>query len=194
MHIHTGIRCWLAGVLSLILVQASVLKADTLPTDVSGEQGYSSILEAVKAASDRYNPLSIATDTEHFGAILRTMGNSPTSTPRFTYSHSAARRGQDSFRFKVKLVKGEKLVAIWHTHGRRHPVHRFFSASDVTTAHKLGLPFYLADYTGSLKVYDPAREVAGFSAAKTARRITSGRSKGAVVKDIEYNAVRIRVR
>jgi hypothetical protein len=193
MQSLTGFLIWLAGLLSLVLVQVHTALADTATQRMSGE-GYSSMLEAVRAASDKYNPVSIATDTEHFGVIFKKEVQTSTSAPRFTYTHAAVRSGQDSFRFKVRPAPDETLVAIWHTHGRRHPLHRFFSECDIATAHKLGLPFYLADYTGILKVYDPANGVSGYSTGKKAGRVRSDRSGGTVVKDVEANAVRIRVR
>lgn len=69
----------------------------------------------------------------------------------------------DSFGIRVRMSKGEHIVAIYHTHpGCTYAdTSARFSPQDVDTAARLNVPSYigvLADKT--IRVYDPHRDVA----------------------------------
>jgi hypothetical protein len=160
---------------------------------------YKSILEAVTAASDRYNPESITTDTEHFGIILKAVSKSADQgapVDSYRYTHATAKKRQDSFRLKVKIPAGYQLAAVWHTHGRRNPAHRFFSPTDVRTANRLQVPVYLADYTGILKVYSPDDHGSSNSPGlgRNSVALLKRPARGTVIRDNQGDLVTVRVR
>lgn len=141
--------------------------------------GFSSELAAVIAASDHYNPISIAEDREYMGAILQL-------SSRFFFTAEAGEQGRDRITVKVRVPNGADIVAFWHTHGREARERRYFSEVDTQLARKWKRPFYLADHTGVLKVFRPEQRV------MTARRARSlglpgkrGFATGQVVAD-EY--------
>jgi len=114
--------------------------------DPCASQLFASELDAVRAAADRYNPQSIREDREYMGAIFELEGG-------FGYTVSAASRREDNWRLTIPSMEWNRIRAFWHTHGDASSEHRYFSDADTSSAKKFGRPFYLADYTGYLKVY-----------------------------------------
>ncbi len=109
---------------------------------------YPSELAAVKAAADIYNPLSIRENREYMGTLYN-VGD------QFAYTVTSGVPGASSIELKIPPVDWDNIVAFWHTHGNRSPERRYFSDVDTQTVEKYGKPFYLADYTGVLKVFRP---------------------------------------
>ena len=161
---------------------------------IAGTQ-YRSIVETVTAASNLHNPESIATDKEHFGAILRRVDQEGHAGASYFYTHGVASRKDGSFRFRLALTKGDVLVAIWHTHGGRHPRNRYFSRSDIDTATTLNVPIYLADFMGILRVYDPAKPPGKGSRRRSAysNKVDKIASRGTIVRDEQDNELRVSV-
>lgn len=112
---------------------------------------FDSIHQAVVAAANQYNPISVDEDREFLGAIVLLDGQY-----RFTVGNGA--RGQDTVSLRLMLPPTAKVVAFWHTHGDAAPNRRYFSATDAALAKQWQLPFYLADYTGALRVFDPVTD------------------------------------
>ena len=107
------------GTVLLLLIAAA---APAAPPD---SQWFGSELEAVVSATRQYNPQSIREDREFMGAILR-------HDDCYTFTVGAGQPGRDRIAVRIAVPAGAEIVAFWHTHGARHPSHRYFS--DVDTA------------------------------------------------------------
>lgn len=68
-------------------------------------------------------------------------------------------RGErESFRLSVKLAKGERLAALFHTHPGSDSLAEKFSGQDVSTADALNVPSYiLIVESHHVRVYEPKR-------------------------------------
>ncbi len=130
------------------VVQTTIVKDAEVPPG-----GYATVDSAVIAASNRFNPDSIKRNREHVGAIVACNG-------AMFYTHGKGRPAVTPVRFSIAVPEGCSLRALWHTHGGRGRHRQFFSASDTETAEKLGVPFYLANYKGELRVFHPGKESA----------------------------------
>lgn len=149
---------------------------------------YNSELEAVIAAANTYNPLSVKEDREYFGIIFR-------EREKFYFTVSKANRRSNSFQFKISAEQFTKATALWHTHGGIYSSHRYFSDTDTDSADRLKLPFYLADYTGYLKVFRPGDPtLSAFVARRLGLPRHNGYAIGSQVLDKFGRPVRIRVR
>lgn len=141
---------------------------------------FTTIKEAVVAAANRYNPMSIQQDREFLGAIVMLDGQY-----RYTVGHGES--GQDTVSLRLQIPKNAKVVAFWHTHGDAAPNRRYFSKIDTQLAEQWQLPFYLADYTGALRIFEP-----GVSRIRYAGMRSGGSySKGSRVHDASGSAIRI---
>jgi len=151
-------------------------------------QFFSSELDAVRAAADIYNPLSIREDREYVGAIFESEG-------KFHYSVSAASRRTDNWSLAISNVEWDSVRAIWHTHGDASSHHRYFSDADTRSAKKFGLPFYLADYTGYLKVFRSGdKTLSRTAASRLSLPRQSGYAIGQFVRDAQNRPIRVKVR
>tara|TARA_R110002073_G_scaffold212558_2_gene372880 strand:- start:178 stop:741 length:564 start_codon:yes stop_codon:yes gene_type:complete len=145
-------------------------------------------LEAVIAAADSYNPRSIREDREYVGAIFEEDG-------KFGYTVAANPRRKDSWRLSVARVEWDRIRAFWHTHGDASPQHRYFSNSDTESVERLGVPFYLADYTGYLKIFRSGdRLLSPFAASRLNLPRQSGFAVGEYARDAVRRPVRVKVR
>ena len=146
---------------------------------------YNNEIEAVVAASDEYNPRSIEEDREYMGAILYSHG-------RYSYTVEGGEVGQDQITVRIRVPAGSSIAAFWHTHGAAANDRSYFSEVDTTLATEWNKPFYLADYTGVLKVFNPGDKL--MSQAK-ARRLglpeRNGFSKGRRVQDLRGRAIQV---
>ncbi len=146
---------------------------------------YQSELAAVKAAADIYNPLSIREDREYMGTIY-IVGD------QFAYTVTAGARGANSVALKIPRANWNNTVAFWHTHGDSSSHHRYFSDVDTQTVEKYGKPFYLADYTGFLKVFRPGgRTMSNITARRLGLSYVRGFSTGEFVTDEFNRAVKV---
>ena len=146
---------------------------------------YNNEIEAVVAASDEYNPRSIEEDREYMGVILYSHG-------RYSYTVEGGEVGQDQITVRIRVPAGSSIAAFWHTHGAAANDRSYFSEVDTALATEWNKPFYLADYTGVLKVFKPGDKL--MSQAK-ARRLglpeRSGFSKGSRVQDLRGRAIQV---
>lgn len=157
-------------------------------TEPCASQLYASELDAVRAAADRFNPLSIKEDREYMGAIFETEG-------KYGYTFSASARRKDNWRLSIPSIEWDRVRAFWHTHGDASSQHRYFSAADTSSAKKFGLPFYLADYTGYLKVFRSSDKTLNpISAGRLNLPRQSGFAIGEYVRDNLSRVVRVKVR
>lgn len=121
--------------------------------------GFASELEAVRAATNRFNPVSISLDTEFIGAVLRKNG-------RYFYSAQRGHHGRDRVSLHLFYPGDYELVAFWHTHGAAAAERVFFSDFDTRVVKETGKPFYLADHSGELKVFRPGSHTLSAARAK----------------------------
>ncbi len=117
-------------------------------TSELSSSSYDSELAAVVAAVNKFNPRSILEEREYIGGILRHQN-------QYYYSVSAGKRGEHNVSAKIRFPKSMQLVALWHTHAGFGASRRYFSKVDIKQAKKLNKPFYMANYTGELKVFRP---------------------------------------
>lgn len=152
---------------------------------------FGSIEAAVVAASNRFNPESIKRDVEYLGAILRHHLQPDT----YIYTWQAGQVGVDKVRARIPIAAGYEIVAFWHTHGGEHHTRRFFSEDDIELASSWNLPFYLADHTGRLKVFEKGqRTLFGFANRSVGASPFSKLAKGRVVLDESGTAFQIETR
>jgi hypothetical protein len=126
----------------LLLVVSTSVFAGIGPND------YPSAEAAAHAAGRLYYQQSASEDREFIGGIIR-------FGVRYTYTVTAGDRGADQVRTTLRLPSGSALVAVWHTHGSPHSSRKYFSAVDTKLVTRLGLPFYLMDPSGKLRVFSP---------------------------------------
>jgi hypothetical protein len=166
---------------------AALLTTPATPADPA-RNWFRSELDAVVSAAQHYNPLSIREDREFMGAILR-------RDDHYTFTVGAGAPGADRVSVRIVVPEGYELVAFWHTHGAAHHVHRYFSHIDTALVRKWQKRFYLADYTGTLKVMAPG---AATLSQHRARRLglppRSGYARGDVVADDDGAPIRIATR
>jgi hypothetical protein len=166
-------------------IRTELVRDEGVPSD-----GFPSINAAVIAASNRFNPESVANNQEHVGGVLRCRGAG------FLYTHGKGEAGVPSVRFSVTVRPGCELVALWHTHGARQDHKRYFSPTDTRTAESIGVPFYMANHTGALRVFEPGDRV--FTKKRVAGSLSQvlpkGSAWGSAVVDNEDNRVRIATR
>ena len=122
------------------------------------------------------------------GAVLRAGG-------RYSYTVGAGEPGRDKITVTIRVPDGNDVVAFWHTHGARAQSNRYFSDVDTRLVRRLKKPFYLADYTGSLKVMVPGgRTLSRLRARRLGLPARTGYAVGQVVNDASGNPVRIPTR
>ena len=152
------------------------------------EEGFGSELEAIKAVADLYNPLSIKQDREYIGTVFRN-GD--------LFGFTVGPRGTSGDRVSIRIDREsmQETVALWHTHGGHSSNNRYFSEVDTRTAEQFNLPFYLADYTGYLKVYRPGdATLSPFVARRLGLNYGRGFALGTYVQDRYSRPVRIKTR
>ncbi len=172
------------------LLTLTTLTVLSLPVGASPpiEQLFPDELSAVRAAVNSYNPISVREDREFMGLILHRDG-------AFDFTVVAGKRGADSISFTVDREQWQQAVALWHTHGGTSPRYRYFSDVDTRTAVHTGLPFYLADYTGFLKVFRPGdRMLSAFAARRLGLGQIAGYAVGSPVREPNGRAIRVATR
>lgn len=170
------------GCLSLI---SSLMVSPTIETSSAR---YASEQEAVKAAADIYNPISIYEDREYMGTIFRKSG-------KFGYNVSRGKKNADKISISIPAVEWDNVIAFWHTHGGADPINRYFSNQDTEVVRKYGKAFYLADYTGFLKVFRTGSKTMSFySAARLGLPSMRGYATGEVVRDENNRTIRVKTR
>jgi len=166
----------------LLLGVAAQTPADPAPARFRTE------LEAVVSAAGHYNPRSIREDREFMGAILR-------RDDCYTYTVGAGEPGHDRITVRIEIPVGAEVVAFWHTHGGKQHRHRYFSAVDTALVEAWQKRFYLADFTGRLKVMAPgAPRLSPQRARKLRLPAGSGYARGRILSDAQGKPIRIATR
>ncbi len=149
---------------------------------------YPSEKDAVTAAVNRYNPVSIKQDREFIGAIYQ-IGEG------FKFSVIPGDKGSDQVQMRVSLAHLEDIVAFWHTHGNSDSENRYFSDTDTEMVATFDKPLYLGDYTGYLKVFEPqSKTLTAYAARRLGLPQVRGFSVGELVKDSNRRPIRINTR
>lgn len=175
-------RTYAFGLLAFLSTLASA------STESEKLNSYPTVLDAVKAAADRYNPMSIREDREYMGTVNRAKSG-------YTFTATPGKRGSDKVSIRIPHVEWSSVVAFWHTHGGADSAHLYFSDLDTEVANRFDKPFYLADYTGFLKVYSPGdRTLSRFVAGRLGLPSLDGFALGSPVKDQFDRTVRVRTR
>jgi hypothetical protein len=167
--------------LSNVRVSSKLVVDEQVPED-----GFDTVLEAVVAASNRYNPDSVALDREHVGAILKCR------PAGYFYTHGTGAPGEAPVTFAVTRPKTCKLAALWHTHGSQAPDRTYFSPEDTAAANALQRPIYMTNHTGRLYVYRPGqRTIVPYGSRHGFVPISAGTAEGTVLKDRRGRSIRI---
>lgn len=141
------------------------------------EESYADALSAVIAASNYFNPLSIQEDREYIGAILKHKHQG-----HFIYTVSSGQSGEDTVSARIKIPAEYEITAFWHTHGNHHWTRKYFSDVDTQLAKQWGLPFYMAEASGKLRVYNPQDPtLSSMRSRKMGLGAQSGYAKGRIV-------------
>jgi hypothetical protein len=162
-----------------------------VPTGMVGMAGTASMsdfdseLAAVVAAATRYNPISIEEDREYMGAVLR-------QGDRYLYTVAPGQSGRDRITVRVPIPDGYQVIAFWHTHGDRAHGRTFFSDVDTRLVRDSDKPFYLADFTGVLKVFSPSdRTMSRLRARHLGLPGKAGFARGELVRDVSGSLIRV---
>ena len=134
------------GLLSLIAsLTASPTVGDSSPVFDSEQQ-------AVKAAADIYNPLSIRTDDREYMGSIYNAGRESTVIPCL-WENAVPIPWQSGFpgRTGITWLPCGTPTAVLA------PNHRYFSDIDTEVVQRFALPFYLADYTSPIPQGLPPR-------------------------------------
>jgi len=113
---------------------------------------FATLDEAVKEASNRFNPYSVREDREYIGIVLEY--ENP-DNKHFLYTVSRGQAHQNTVPFRLVVPNGYRLAAFWHTHGSAHWSREYFSATDTSLAQRWNVPIYLANHTGALQIFRP---------------------------------------
>lgn len=132
---------------TLILISLVSCSATHIDSNLSHTY-FNSINEAVVAATNRYNPISLREDREFMGTIY-------TRGDEYGYTVSSGRPGTGASNIHIKQSALRDVVAFWHTHGKAAAQFKYFSSHDAALVSDMARPLYLADYTGRLKVLEP---------------------------------------
>jgi hypothetical protein len=110
---------------------------------------FASVEAAVVAAVAAVAQRSVREDREYMGGIFALAEGG------FRYSVAPGRRGHDRISVRIRIPQGQRLVALWHTHGAPHFSRAYFSDLDTALANAQRLPLYLGRPNGKVWVYRP---------------------------------------
>ena len=168
------------SVLALLLVSpSSFAERDATPSCETRSRTFATELATVYALSTCYAARSADEDREYFAAIMR-------AADGFVFVVGAGNQGADRVSLRIKRLKGEAFVALWHTHGA-HGLHReLFSPTDTALVEQMRVPFYLADPYGSVRVFRPGDDARAFKDRRSTQRPPRGAAEGtALPADID---------
>ncbi len=131
---------WL-GFILLGIASAGHAICDVQPIGV--EHGFDSVTRALGFAHERVGAESVRTDTEFVGTLTR-------GKDGYTMTFFRGCAGEDGFRLRVGT--GQRLIAVWHTHGRPGWLRERFSFEDVKLVQQLGVPMILILPDGRARV------------------------------------------
>jgi len=182
---NSALAAVLVGAFWTTEIAAAIRSASINTNNLEGGVKYASEVEAVAAATNLYNPLSIEEDVEYMGVILA-------DAKGYRYTVAKGERGKDSISIRIPKSEWGNVVAFWHTHGKAESHYRYFSDTDTELTERTGIPFYLADYTGRLKVFNQGDSTLSRGVAtRLGLPASSGFALGNEVRDQRNNLVRV---
>lgn len=136
--------------IAFVLAGAAAATAADLPLSVVSEtEAYASPDQAAVAALKLAMPRS---DRFENGGVIVERGGS------FFYSEPVSNGQTGHIQFRAGVRKGDRLVALYHTHPSDEPQSRLFSWDDVAEAQKLGVNSYIGVLgDGTVRFFNPAR-------------------------------------
>ena len=134
----------------------------------SSSKSNCSVTAAAASAGGQYHLRSANEDREYMGGILERNGI-------FTFTVTAGNRRKDEVTARIPVPEGARLVGLWHTHGSPHHSRNFFSEVDTQLVGLMGVPFYLTDPSGRLRVFEPGAKIL---TRQQSRALGLGTSKG----------------
>lgn len=134
-----------------------------------------SIENAVIAMSRCFLDSSVREDREYIGAVFRIEAG-------YTFVVHRGEIGRGNAHLRVRIPRGLRVVAMWHTHGAPGPARHLFSPSDTKLVARMNLPLYLTDPAGAIRVYRPG-DARGSGETRTGSRmqIVPGSAIGTLV-------------
>jgi hypothetical protein len=147
---RTRVRCLAASSILVFLLAAPAAFADrdATPDCETRAHTYSSELAAIHALTTCYTVRSANEDREYFAAILR-------GADGFVFVVVVGHQHTDEVSLRFDRLPGEAFVALWHTHGADGVNRELFSPTDTALVKQVGVPFYLTDPKGRLRVFRP---------------------------------------
>jgi hypothetical protein len=112
---------------------------------------------AAISAMRAHNRTSIKTNKEALGLIVKTKDGRYRAVGGIV--PGKPKNKNDA---KLRYHKGETPVALWHTHGAAMDGADIFSDGDVSTVKQFGMPLYLANPDGDMRVLKPGDPRIGF--------------------------------
>jgi hypothetical protein len=169
-----------AGIVLLLVAQpvpASVVETDLLNLTAP------TLADGLGTLRDLFLEDSRVTDREHVGAVLQSADG------RFRFTHGIAPANQDRVSFRIRLAEDLALVGFWHTHGKQGQGRELFSPDDAALVRESGLPFYLIDPGGNLRVLRPidlrqTRSRIAIAAGTVRAWAPSGSAHGVLLTDV----------
>ncbi len=129
-----------------VLFTAQIASGKSLDGDYDVEsQAFPRIRAALDALSRSYHRRSIRENREFVAAILEDNGV-------YRVTVQAGSPGEGEVSMKIRLKKGQALVALWHTHGAPGARRELYSRMDSRVVRTTRVPFYLTTPLGKLKV------------------------------------------
>lgn len=103
--------------------------------------------EAAAWASSVFNPMSIEDDREVGGVIIR-----HPKTGKYYINYNVGKKGGGQVKITARKPKDHELVGLWHSHGAKGRERHLFSPGDARSVKQLGVPFYMVDSKGALRI------------------------------------------
>jgi hypothetical protein len=114
---------------------------------------YDTVEEAVAHAAGIFNPMSIESDIEIGGGIVKDRDD------KFYFTFTIGEKGAGNLGFRILKPKNHDLVGIWHSHGAEGNLRDAFSETDVKSSNDLGVPSYIVDSTGAMRTLPTGSKV-----------------------------------
>lgn len=107
--------------------------------------------QAVAYASAIFNPASISDDFEIGGNIVK-------APDGYYFTFTLGDKETGTVSWPLTRPAGHENVALWHSHGAPVEASEYFSETDFKTMSQIGLPMYMVDGTGTVRVIDDPEE------------------------------------
>jgi hypothetical protein len=177
-NVPSPLRCALTMLVALAVHGAQAAQPPAEAGSGRCELGFvpaRSVEDAVLTMSRCFLRSSIQEDREYIGAVLRTDRG-------YGFFVQRGKRGRDHAQLRLRRLRGQQLVAFWHTHGAPGWARHLFSPTDTGLVARTHLPLYLTDPAGAIRVYRPGDDRDGVTrVSRSALRLPRGAATGSRV-------------